>query len=279
MAERVRITIEDGVADVQLSRPDKLNALDLPMFQAIVAAADTVRATPGVRAVVLSGEGRGFCAGLDMGMFTAIAGGAVEPAADAPAAGDEALGMGNLVDRLPGRISNLAQEVAHAWIDLPVPVIASLHGAVLGGGLQIALGADIRIVHPDAKLSVMEIRWGLLPDMTGPQTLPRLVGLDVAKELVFTGRTVSGVEAVALGLATRLSDTPHDDARALALEIAGKNPEAIQGAKALLNAAGTRPLLDSYVDESARMARIIGSPNQVEAVMAQLEGRPAVFTD
>ena len=281
MAERVRITIEDGVADVQLSRPDKLNALDLAMFRAIVAAADTVRATPGVRAVVLSGEGRGFCAGLDMGMFTAIAGGAATPAdpADQPDPGAEPLGMGNLVDRLPGRISNLAQEVANAWIDLPVPVIASLHGAVLGGGLQIALGADIRIVHPDAKLSVMEIRWGLLPDMTGPQTLPRLVGLDVAKELVFTGRTVSGTEAVALGLATRLSDTPHDDARALALEIAGKNPQAVQGAKALLNAAGTRPLVDSYIDESARMAEIIGSPNQVEAVMAQLEGRPAVFTD
>jgi enoyl-CoA hydratase/carnithine racemase len=187
--------------------------------------------------------------------------------------------MGSLVDRLPGRPSNLAQEAAQVWQDLPQPVVAAIHGAAFGGGLQIALGADIRFAAPDATLSVMEIRWGLLPDMTGPQALVRLCGLDVAKELVLTGRRVSGEEALGLGLVTHVVDDPLAAATALAAEVAGRNPEAVQGAKALLNAAGTRPLEESLVDESRRMQALLGSPNQVEAVMAEMEGRPAVFRD
>ena len=150
---------------------------------------------------------------------------------------------------------------------------------MFGGGLQIALGADIRYARPDAQLSVMEARWGLLPDMTGPQMLVRLCGLDVAKELVFTARRISGEEAHGLGLVTHVVDDPLAAARALAAEIAGRNPQAIQGAKALLNRAGTRPLVESLIDESERMAALIGSPNQVEAVTAELEGRSPVFTD
>ncbi len=169
--------------------------------------------------------------------------------------------------------------MAHVWHALRVPVVAALHGHVLGGGLQIALGADIRIAAPDATLSVMEVRWGLLPDMTGPQTLVRLVGLDVAKELVFTGRRISGAEAHGLGLVTHVDDDPRAAATALATEVAGRNPEAVQGAKALLNAAGTRPLEECLVDESRRMEALIGSPNQIEAVMAEMEGRPPVFDD
>ncbi len=279
--ERVQITVTDAVADVRLNRPEKLNAIDFAMFAALVDAADEVGADPTVRVVVLSGEGRGFCAGLDMGVFAALAeatpAGAATGSRASPA--PPACLIGSIVDRMDGRITNLAQEAVYGWTNLQVPVIAALHGAVLGGGLQLALGADIRFVTPDAKLSVLEIRWGLLPDMTGPQMLPRLVGLDVAKELTFTGRMVSGEEAVQLGLATHLTESPYDEARALATEIAGKNPEAIQGAKALFNAAGTRPLRDAFVDESTRMASILGSPNQLEAVMAQLEGRAAVFTD
>ncbi len=280
MAERVTVTIDGGVADVRLNRPEKLNALDRAMFVAIAEAVARLRADTNVRAVVLSGEGRGFCAGLDMAMFAALAGGATgaEGAGRDGAQGDgPAPPAGALTDRLPGRITNWAQEVAYGWTDLPQPVIAALHGPALGGGLQIALGADIRIIAPDATLSVLEIRWGLLPDMTGTQMLSRLVGLDVAKELTFTGRTVSGTEAVELGLATRLSESPRDDALALAREIAGKSPEAVQGAKALLNAAGQRPLAESFLDESRRMAAIIGSPDQVEAVIAHLEGREPIF--
>ena len=270
MSDRVTIEVTDGVADVRLNRPDKMNALDAAMFAAIVEAGDQLAADPSVRVVVLSGEGRGFCAGLDIGAF--MGGGA----ADDEQPGDSFSVLGG---RSEGRIANVAQQVAHTWTELPVPVIAAVHGVALGGGIQIALGADIRIVAPDAKLSVLEIRWGLLPDMTGLQSLPRLVGLDVAKELAFTGRMVSGTEAVALGIATRVADDPHAAAMELAREIAGKNPEAIRGMKALLNAAGTRPLAESYKEETRLMTEVIGSPNQLEAVMAYFEKRPPQFTD
>jgi enoyl-CoA hydratase/carnithine racemase len=283
--ERVTVDVADGVAQVRLARPAKMNALDTRMFRALAETGQSIGADPSVRSVVLAGEGRAFCAGLDMAVFSALAGGGSDddggagadpaPAPDAATAG---LG-GSLVDRLPGRPSNLAQEAAQVWQDLPQPVVAAIHGPAFGGGLQIALGADIRFATPDAKLSVMEIRWGLLPDMTGPQALVRLCGLDVAKELVLTGRRLSGEEALALGLVTHVVDDPLAAATALAVEIAGRNPEAVQGAKALLNAAGTRPLEESLTDESRRMQALLGSPNQVEAVMAELEGRAAVFRD
>lgn len=272
--DRVTVTVADGIAEVRLNRPDKLNALDGRMFSSIVAAGDRVASDPGVRVVVLQGEGRSFCAGLDLASFAAMA------APGGGGAGDGTVpGAGSIVDRLPGRPSNVFQEVAHVWHALPQPVIAALQGHVLGGGLQIALGADIRFSRPDAQLSVMEARWGLLPDMTGPQMLVRLCGLDVAKELVFTAKRISGEEAHGLGLVTHVVDDPLTAARALAAEIAGRNPAAIQGAKVLLNAAGSRPLVDSLVDESERMAALIGSPNQVEAVTAELEGRAPVFVD
>lgn len=279
--DRVTVAVADGVAHLRLARPDKMNALDGRMFRSIVAAGDAVEADRSVRVVVLSGEGRSFCAGLDVASFDAMATGGPPPGSfdDAPSPGGAPDGARSIVDRLPGRPSNLFQEVAHVWQALAQPVIAALHGHVLGGGLQIALGADIRFCTPDAQLSVMEVRWGLLPDMTGPQTLVRLCGLDVAKELVFTGRRVGGTEAHALGLVTHVVDDPEAAARELAAEIAGRNPEAVQGAKALLNAAGTRPLEESLVDESRRMEALMGSPNQVEAVQAAMEGRPPVFTD
>lgn len=263
MVDRVTIDIAGGVADVRMNRPDKMNALDGAMFAALVEAGDQLAADRGVRAVVLSGEGRGFCAGLDVGAFMG--------------GGGESFDV--LGGRTGGRIANVAQQVAYTWTELPVPVIAAVHGVALGGGIQIALGADIRIVAPDARLSVLEIRWGLLPDMTGLQSLPKLVGLDVAKELAFTGRMVSGTEAVELGLATRVADDPRAAALELAAEIAGKNPMAIRGTKALLDAAGTRPLAESFLEETRLMTELIGSPNQVEAVTAYFEKRPAVFTD
>src|SRR5207302_10446072 len=172
---------------------------------------------PGGRAVVLSGEGPDFCAGLDFGAFQAMRDG-------------ERLSLQVDLPPAQGPARATGQRAAHVWAELPVPVIAAVTGNALGGGLQIALGADIRIVAPDARMSVLEIRWGLIPDMTGSQLLPRLVGLDVAKELTFTGRMVSGEEAVKIGLATRLSDNPRDDALALAAEIAGKSPQAVAGA-------------------------------------------------
>jgi enoyl-CoA hydratase/carnithine racemase len=158
-------------------------------------------------------------------------------------------------------------------------VIAAIWGHCLGGGLQIALGADLRIVHPDATLAVLEIRWGLSPDMTGTATLSRLVGPDVAKELAWTGRAVSGEEAVRLGLATRASDTPLDDALALARDIATKNPHAIRGIKRLLEQSGRVPLAQQYADEREVIGSIVGTPNQVEAVTSYFDEREPTFAD
>lgn len=285
MTDRVTVQIEDGVADVRLNRPDKLNALDTDMFVALVDTAARLAKDSSVRAVVLSGEGRAFSAGLDFSGFMAMAGGGVtvgdsaaadatEPAGD----GGEGGGMGAIV-RTDGRITHLGQQAAHGWSEVPVPVIAAIWGHCLGGGLQIALGADLRIVHPEAKLSVLEIRWGLSPDMTGTATLPRLVGPDVAKELSWTGRNVTGEEAARLGLATRTSESPLDDALALAREIAGKSPHAIRGIKRLIEQSGSVSLAQQYQDERSTIGSLIGTPNQVESVAAFFEKRAPSFAD
>jgi enoyl-CoA hydratase/carnithine racemase len=265
MSDRVSISIHNGIADVRLNRPDKLNALDQAMFQGIVDAGEGLKGDPSVRVVVLSGEGRGFCAGLDFGSFQAMAG------TDAAARPTDDIG------RTDGRITHLGQQAAWVWQELEVPVLAAVHGAALGGGLQIALGADLRIVAPDAKLSVLESRWGLIPDMTGTVVLPTLVGLDVAKELTFTGRMVSGEEAVALGLATRVADDPRAAALELAADLVTKSPDALREGKRLLNLSGTRPLAEQLHDERVTMGSLIGSPNQVEATMAYFEKRPPRF--
>jgi enoyl-CoA hydratase/carnithine racemase len=265
MSDRVLVTRDGGVADVRLNRPDKLNGLDVPMFEALVATGTALAADRSLRAVVLSGAGRAFCAGLDFaGIMAARAGGAP---------------VRNLLERADGDVANFAQQAAWVWAALPVPVVAALHGAVFGGGLQIALAADIRLVAPDAQLSIMEIKWGLVPDMTGTQTLRHLVRLDVVKELTFTGRIVSGTEAVALGLATRVSDDPHAAARALAREIAGKSPDAIRAGKRLLNEAVTASLADGLKLEEGAQRTLLGSANQREAVQANLEKRAPRFQD
>jgi enoyl-CoA hydratase/carnithine racemase len=273
--ERVTVAIDRGVADVRLNRPDKLNALDTAMFVGLVDAGARLSTEPSVRAVVLSGEGRSFSAGLDFSGFTAMAEGGRASDGGDPTGGD---GL-RTISATEGRITHLAQQAAHCWSEVPVPVIAAISGHCLGGGLQIALGADVRIVHPDASLAVLEIRWGLSPDMTGTATLPRLVGPDVAKELAWTGRTVSGGEAVRIGLATLASDTPLEDAVALAREIATKNPEAIRGIKRLVEQSGRVPLAQQYADEREVIGSLVSSPNQVEAVAAFFEKRDPTFAD
>ena len=275
MGERVSVTIEGGVADVRLDRPDKINALDPAMFEALVSTGESLKQDGSVRAVVLSGEGRGFCAGLDFSSFQAMAS-AGDGAGDGGAGGD---GGTASIGRTDGRMTHLGQQAAWVWTELAVPVVAAVHGPCLGGGLQIALGADLRIVSPDARLSVLEVRWGLTPDMTATVTLPRLVGLDVAKELTWTGRTVSGEEAVALGLATRLADDPRAAALELARELAAKSPHAVRGAKALFDIGSNRTLSEQLAEERRTIASLIGSPNQVEAVTAFFEKRAAAFED
>jgi enoyl-CoA hydratase/carnithine racemase len=176
-------------------------------------------------------------------------------------------------------MTHLGQQVCWVWQEIPVPVIAAVHGHALGGGLQIALGADIRLVHPDTKLSVREVHWGLVPDMTGTLFLSLLTRPDVARELTFTARMFDGREALALGLATRVSETPYDDALALAREIAGRSPDAVRGAKALLNRLAHELAREQFAEERRVIGSLIGTPNQVESVMANFEQRPPVFTD
>jgi enoyl-CoA hydratase/carnithine racemase len=259
---RVQVQVEDHVATVTLSRPDKHNALDLAMFDGIIAAADEVRSTPSVRAVVLHGDGPSFCSGLDLASIMS------EPGA---------LDGGN--SALTGPVPNRFQRVAYDWVTLPVPVIAAVHGACLGGGFQIALGADIRISTPDARLSVMEAKWGLIPDMSITRTLPRLVGIDVAKELTYTARVFDGEEALRLGVVTRLADDPLAAARELASDIAGRSPDAVRGAKSLFEESWTASAEESLRLEADLQRQLIGSPNQLAAVMAGMNKQPAEFVD
>jgi enoyl-CoA hydratase/carnithine racemase len=270
MSDRVKVSIDGGVADVRFNRPEKMNALDREMFEAVAEAGEHLKHEPSVRAVVLSGEGRGFCAGLDVGSFQGLAG-------DDGASGDAPVRDITEVDE--GRITHLGQQAVYVWQELEVPVIAAVHGVALGGGIQIALGADIRYVAPDARLAVLEIRFGIIPDMTGTWMLPKVVGLDVAKELTFTGRMVDGEEAVRIGLATKVTATPYEDALELARTIAAKSPQAIRGAKKLLNQSGSVDVARQFRDERSTIGSLLGSPNQLEAVLAYFEKRDPVFRD
>ncbi len=272
MSDRVLISIDDGVAVVTLNRPEKRNALDNAMFSAIAEAGERLKTEPGVRAVVLRGEGASFCAGLDFSAFQAMAGDERPSRSEQPADGSP----GTMVD---GRITHLGQQICWVWQEVPVPVIAAVHGHALGGGLQIALGADIRISHPDTTWSVREVHWGLVPDMTGTFMLSRLVRPDIAKELTFTARTFSGAEAAELGLVTTLSETPYDDALALARVIADRSPGAVRGAKALFNRMAGDGAAEQFAEERRVIGEQIGSPNQREAVVAGLENRLTALSD
>lgn len=258
MSERVTWTSEDGVADVRLARPDKMNALDPSMFEAILATIAALGQTPGLRAVVLSGEGRAFCAGLDM--------------ASMASAGTDI----DLQARTHG-LANSFQQVAWGWRMLPVPVIAAVHGVAFGGGLQIASGADIRIAAPATRLSVMELKWGIVPDMAGFVLWRGTVRDDVLRELTYTAREFDAAEAQGLGFVTRLADDPHAEAMALAHAIAGRNPEAIRAAKRLANHEGDAAAV--LLAESAEQAALLRSPNQIEAVMANMQKRAPQFRD
>jgi enoyl-CoA hydratase/carnithine racemase len=264
--DRVTIAIEDGVADVRMNRADKRNALDNAMFTSLAAAGDYLKTLPELRAVVLSGDGASFCAGLDFGSFQAMAQGSSGQGGSVNA--------GAMAD---GRITHLAQQVCWVWQEVPVPVIAAVHGHALGGGMQIALGADIRIVHPDTQLSVREVHWGLIPDMTGTLMLSRLVRPDIVKDLVFSARVFSGAEGFELGVVTRLSKTPQAEAMDLAQEIAGRSPDAVRGAKKLINLMANDGAAQQFAAEREVIGKLIGGPNQVEAVMSHFEKRSPKF--
>lgn len=258
MTDRVTLSVEAGVAQVRLNRPDKMNALDNAMFESIAQMGETLRARGDVRAVVLSGEGRAFCAGLDLSNF--------------------AQGLPDLSPRRFGP-SNLFQHAAMVWRALPMPVIAAIHGACFGGGLQIALGADMRIAAPDALLSLMEIKWGIVPDMGAFALTRGIVRRDVLRELAYTGRKVDAPQAAEIGLVTRVEDDAHAAAQDMARSIAARNPHAIRAAKALMARAEEADTATILQAESAAQAAVLGTPNQREAVAAEMEKRAAVFED
>ena len=265
MNDRISISVNNHIADVRLNRVDKMNALDPAMFQGIIAAGAQLAEMTGVRAIVLSGEGRSFCAGLDMASMAS--GGASANS-----------GMGSLTERTHGN-ANTFQQVAMLWRKLPMPVIAAVHGVCFGGGLQIASGADIRVIAPDARLAVMEMKWGLIPDMGGYALWRGMVRADMLRELTYTNREFSGSEALTLGFATFVDENPHARAMAIASEIANRNPDAMREAKALFNEYADLDEDAILMAESERQARVIRTPNQIEAVMAGMEKRVGVFTD
>lgn len=266
MEDRISLEIHEGVAELRLNRPDKMNALDPAMFAALAAAGERLKTEAGLRAVVLSGAGRAFCAGLDMSSFSG-ASLAQSPLTAMLVGGRTAAG------------ANPLQQAMMVWREVPVPVVAAIQGAALGGGLQLALACDLRFVGKDAALSVMEIRWGLVPDLGGMALLRGLVRDDVARDLVWTGRTVKADEALALGLATRVCADPRAAALAYARQIAGGSPDAIRAGKRLLNLAADADLREILLQESREQEALLGAPNQAEAVMANLQKRPPDFSD
>jgi enoyl-CoA hydratase/carnithine racemase len=272
MEDRIQVTIQGGVADVRLVRTDKMNALDDAMFSALIETGERLKTEAGVRAIVLSGEGRAFCAGLDMGNFGKMASGE-------RSGGQSSTGESLVTTKRTAGGSNRAQHAVMVWREQTVPVIAAIHGVAFGGGFQLALGADLRFVTADARMAVMEIKWGLVPDMAGLVLMKRLVRDDVARELTYTGRQFTGAEALEMGFATRVCEDPRAEALALAAEIAAKNPHAIRGSKRLLDMAHDADQHAILAAESQEQTALIGSPNQVEAVMSNLQKRPAVYAD
>jgi len=270
VSDRVRLDIDAGIAHVEMNRPEKKNALDAGMFDGLLSAARQLAEDASVRAVVLSGAGDSFCSGLDMSSLGDIASGALDAESESVQATAEDLSRDG---------ANRAQQLGWLWHELPVPVIAAVEGAAYGGGFHIALGADIRFIAPDARIAFVEITWGLVPDLSGTQSLRRLVSLDVAKKLIFSGEPISGARAVELHLGTELSENPLDDAFALARTIAGRSPDAIRAAKRLLNESGLVPLAEGLSNEFEASAKLMGTKNQIEAVLAKLGKRPPEFSD
>jgi len=264
MSDRVSIEILDHVAEVTLRRAGKMNALDIAMFKAIGAAGDSLKNNRDVRAVVLTAEGPHFCAGIDTSVLPLM----VSEIDDIKA---------QMLAPPDGNVANLFQKPAHVWQELAVPVVVALRGNVLGGGAQIALGADFRFAAHDMRMSIMETKWGLIPDMGITQSLPKLMRADQAKDLMMTARIIDATEALSLGLITRLCDNPLDEARDYAANLAARAPGAIQGCKRLVEKSWAAEPPYGLALEAEIQADIIASPNQIEAVMANMQKRAPKF--
>lgn len=263
MGDRVKISSSDRVAEVMLNRPGKLNALDLETFDALAEAADAVGRDRSIRAVVLHGAGEHFCAGIDLDVFRTsmkdLADAVLTPLAPSPA--------------------NRFQRAAYAFRELEVPVVCALQGVVFGAGFQVAMGADLRVAAPGTQFSIMESKWGLLPDMALTTTLRGILPPDRVKELAWTARIFDAAEALSLGIVTRIGEAPLDIARALARELAGRSPDAVRGIKQLVNDAWQLDDASALALEAQLQLGLMGQPNQQEAVRANLEKREPDFED
>jgi len=269
--DRITLTIEDHVAHVTLSRADKMNALDNEMFEAIPMVGEQLRSDPSIRVVIVSGDGGNFSAGLDKSNFSSILekkGVSLEP-------GEPAMVLAN---RTHG-IANALQYVVWMWRELPMPVIAAIDGFCLGGGLQIALGADFRYARPDSQFSILEMRWGIVPDMGSTQIMRHMIRDDVIRELTYTARIFGAEQAKEWGFITEIVDNPLEHALNTAKQIAYKNPDAIQAAKKILEASNYQTAAEGLLMESVEQDDIMGTPNQIEAVMAELQKRKPTFKD
>ncbi len=256
----VTCAVEDGIAHVRLNRPEKLNALTLATLEQLVATARQLRRDRTLRAVVISGAGESFCSGLDFGSVLAQPSGIVR----------------SFLPR-PWRGTNTFQEACWAWRRLPVPVIAAVHGHCYGGGLQIALAADFRIATPDSEWSVLEGKWGIIPDMTGVRTLKELVGVDTAKQLTMTARMLSGKEAHDLGLVTELAAVPEEAAHALARELSLRSPDALAAAKRLFDGTWTSSARHTFARERAEQLFLLFAANTKAARKAAFAKVPPSF--
>jgi len=262
MSNVVEVVVDEHVAVVRLNRPEKHNALDRESFAALIEAGTRLANEASVRVVILTGAGDSFCAGIDRSMLedvnaSAIADGLMRPR---------------------GRTgANFFQDAALVWRDLPVPVIAAVHGVAYGAGLQIALGADVRIAAPSSRLSIMEIRWGIIPDMGITATLRHIMPADRIKLLAYTGNVIDGTGALRQGLVTELHDEPLAAARVLAEQIAGRSPQAVRAIKTLLNRSLDAPVERALRHEAELQLTLLGSPDQKEAVIANLHKREPCF--
>ena len=262
MKDRVDIRIDNHVAEVALNRPDKMNALDMEMFHALDEAARSLDGAESVRAIILHGAGENFCAGIDLSVFQGgadIGAAMLEPVENSPA--------------------NIFQRAAYAWRELPIPVLCALHGVTFGGGFQVAMGADLRFAAPDARFSIMESKWGLIPDMAISTTLRNVMPPDRVKELAWTARVFDASEALRLGVVTAIEEDPLAAARQMARAVCDKSPDAVRGIKCLVNEAWQRSEKDSLALEAQLQLRLLGAPNQAEAVRANLEKRAPEFVD
>jgi enoyl-CoA hydratase/carnithine racemase len=273
MADRVKVSLDGGVAEVRLNRPDKLNALDGGMYEALIEAGDRLKGDASVRAVVMSGEGDAFCSGLDAQTLRMLMG------SHSDGAGPLHSPFAVASEQRPYGIANRVQYAVWVWHALPVPVIAAVHGAAMGSGFELALGADIRIVAPDTRMAIVELDWGMVPDMCGTHLMTRLARDEAMSELLFTGRTFTGEEAVAMGLASRTAADPRAEALKLAREIAAKSPDAVRAAKRLLNFARDTDAEHLLMRETAEQVALFGAPNQIEAYQARIAGRAPRFVD